>query len=82
MPSPVPTPEDLGISIPRKLRAPRFCAGFEHAMRGGHLTDPEYFRLSFRLGFRAAKLCLREIRRRRGILEFPLRGRVVLRSVW
>jgi len=78
----IPAPRDLGIKIPANLRAQRFSAGFEHAMRGGHLTDPEYFRLSFRMGFRAAKLCLREIRRRQGIREFPLRARVRLRALW
>ena len=82
MPVSVPTPADLGLRIPGNLRAPRFCAGFQHAMRGGHLTDPEYFRLSFRMGFRAAKLCLREIRRRQGIREFPLHARIRLRALW
>lgn len=82
MPVSVPTPADLGLRIPANLRAPRFNAGFEHAMRGGHLTDPEYFRLSFRMGFRAAKLCLREIRRRQGIREFPLHARIRLRALW
>ena len=57
-------------------------AGFEHALKGGHLTEAEYFRRSFRLGFRAAKLYLREVRRRRGILDFPMRARIRLRSVW
>jgi len=82
MPVLLPAPHDLGVKIPANLRAPRFRAGFEHAMRGGHLTDPEYLRLSFRMGFRAAKLCLREIRRRQGIHEFPLRARIRLRAIW
>lgn len=82
MPATLPTPRDLGVKIPANLRAPRFHAGFEHALRGGHLTDPEFFRLSFRMGFRAAKLCLREIRRRQGIREFPLRVRIRLRALW
>jgi hypothetical protein len=33
-------------------------------------------RLSFREGYRAAKLYLRALRRSRGILEFPARWRV------
>lgn len=77
-----PTPEDIGLKIPATLRRDRFCRGFAHALRGGQLDHIEYFRLSFRLGFRAAKLYLREVRRRRGILDFPMRRRVRLRSLW
>lgn len=77
-----PTPRVLGLKIPPELREGRFNAGFEHALKGGHLTEVEYFRRSFRLGYRAAKLYLRELRRRRGIVEFPRRVRVRLRAVW
>jgi len=77
-----PTPRDLGLRIPATLRAERFNRGFEHALKGGQLNELEYFRLSFRLGYRAAKLYLREVRRQRGILEFPLRARCRLKSVW
>jgi hypothetical protein len=72
----------LGIKLPAYLRQDRFDAGFLHALKGGHLTRAEYFRLSFRMGFRAAKLYLREVRRRQGILEFPFRGKMILRTVW
>jgi hypothetical protein len=77
-----PTPSDIGLKIPPDIRVTRFNAGFEHALKGGHLTEIEYFRRSFRLGFRAAKLYLRQVRRRRGILDFPLRARIRLRAVW
>jgi hypothetical protein len=77
-----PTPRDLGLKLPRDLVESRFNAGFEHALKGGHLTEIAYFRRSFRLGFRTAKLYLREVRRRRGILEFPFRARIRLRAVW
>lgn len=77
-----PTPQDIGLEIPATLRRDRFCRGFDHALRGGQLDQIEYFRLSFRMGFRAAKRYLREVRRRRGILEHPFRHRVRLRSVW
>lgn len=62
MPPVYPTPRDIGLKIPPSLRETRFNAGFEHALKGGHLTQVEYFRRSFRLGFRAAKLYLREVR--------------------
>jgi hypothetical protein len=77
-----PLPEDVGIRIPATLRAARFRAGFDHGLRGGKLDDIEYFRLSFRMGFRSAKLFLRHERRRRGIIDFPMRARVRLRAVW
>lgn len=71
-----PTPQEAGIRIPRHLMKDRFCAGFYHGLKGGHLDEVEYMRLSFREGFRAAKLYLREVRRSRGILEFPVRWRL------
>jgi hypothetical protein len=77
-----PTPDDLGLVIPRTLRRERFNRGFTHALRGGHLDQLEYFRLSFRMGFRAAKLFLRDERRRRGILQFPMRARFRQRAIW
>ena len=82
MPNTYPSPRDIGLKIPADLRENRFYAGFEHALKGGHLTEAEYFRRSFRLGFRAAKRYLREVRRHRGILDFPIRARIRLRAVW
>jgi hypothetical protein len=77
-----PDPRELGLKIPATLRTDRFCQGFAHALRGGQLNQVEYFRLSFRLGFRAAKLYLRAERRRRGILDFPMRARFRQRALW
>ena len=82
MPAAYPKPRDIGLSIPPELIETRFNAGFQHALKGGHLTEVEYFRRSFRLGFRSAKLYLRQLRRLRGIVEFPLQGRVRLRAIW
>jgi hypothetical protein len=77
-----PTPRDLGIALPPDFVESRFNGGFAHALKGGQLTRVEYFRRSFRLGFRTAKLYLREVRRAQGVLEFPFRARVRLRSLW
>lgn len=66
-----PTPETVGLKVPPHLRADRFSAGFDHGVKGGQLDNVDYFRLSFRLGFRAAKLYLRELRRQNGVVEFP-----------
>ena len=82
MPNTYPSPRDIGFKISPDLWENRFNAGFEHALKGGHLTEAEYFRRSFRLGFRAAKLYLREVRRCWGILDFPMRARIRLRAVW
>lgn len=77
-----PTPHDIGVKIPATLRPDRFRRGFDHALRGGQLDRVEYFRLSFRIGFRTAKLYLRDERRRRGILDFPFRARFRQKAVW
>lgn len=70
-----PTPAELGIGIPLGLREDRFNAGFRLALRGARLDRIEYLRLSFRMGFRAAKLYLKEMRRCQGVVEFPQRWR-------
>ncbi|MFL6621034.1 MAG: hypothetical protein ACJ8J7_12530 [Sulfurifustaceae bacterium] len=77
-----PTPGQIGLKIPPYLIADRFSAGFNHGLKGGQLDHVEYFRRSFRLGFRAAKLYLREVRRQQGILQFPARFRYRLTSRW
>lgn len=77
-----PTPRDLGIKLPADIREDRFNAGFEHALKGGKLDKVEYFRRSFGLGFRTAKLYLRELRRRQGILDLPVRRKLRLKTVW
>lgn len=76
-----PSPHDVGITIPAHLRADRFCLGFRHALSGGQITEVEHLKLSFREGFRCGKLYLRELRRQRGVLQFPLRARVRMRAV-
>ena len=76
-----PTPQELGIRIPAHLRIARFMHGFEHALKGGQLDKTEYFKLSFREGFRTGKLYLREVRRSRGILEFPMKAHVHMRII-
>lgn len=75
-----PTPADIGVRVPRHLRPERFRAGFAHALRGGQIDQVEYLRLSFREGYRAAKLFLREERRRRGMPAFPMRARIRMRA--
>ena len=76
-----PDPNDVGITIPRHLIKQRFRGGFLHALQGEQITRVEHLRLSFREGYRAGKLYLREIRRRRGIINFPFQGKITFRAV-
>jgi hypothetical protein len=75
-----PSPQEAGIRIPSHVKQDRFCAGFRHGLDGGQLDRVEYMKLSFREGFRASKLYLRELRRSQGILEFPARWKVRMRA--
>ncbi len=74
-----PTPTELGIEVPSDLMPERFQAGFRHALTGGQICQAPHLRRSFREGYRAAKLYLRWLRRRQGVLEFPMRGRFTTR---
>ncbi len=74
-----PNPQDVGIRIPPSLQQERYCAGFRHGLKGGQLNRVEFMKQSFRQGFRASKLYLRELRRSRGILDFPARWRLRMR---
>ena len=76
----IPTPADIGLRIPAHLKEDRFCSGFHHALIGGQINQVEQLRLSFREGFRAGKLHLKALRRRRGIVEFPVTGKIRMRA--
>jgi hypothetical protein len=75
-----PEPDEVGIRIPPHLKQKRFRDGFRHALKGGQLDKAIYMRLSFREGYRAAKIYLRQLRRSRGILDFPARWRMRIRT--
>jgi len=75
------TATELAVSVPPFLIKERFQAGFAHAMRGGQLDKVEYFKLSFRIGYRAAKLQMRDLRRKQGIIDFPLRAKIKIKSL-
>ena len=76
-----PDPKDVGINIPRHLIKQRFRGGFLHALKGHQITRTEHLRLSFREGYRAGKLYLREVRRQRGIINFPFQGKITFKIV-
>ena len=72
---------ELAVTVPPSLMKDRYQAGFAHAMRGGQLDKIEYFKLSFREGFRAAKLQMRVMRRKQGIIDFPLQGKMKMKAL-
>jgi hypothetical protein len=71
----------MDLTVPPSLRKDRYQAGFAHALRGGQLDRIEYLKLSFREGFRAAKLQMRHMRRKQGIIDFPLQGKLKVRAL-
>ncbi len=76
-----PAPQEIGVRVPAHLKEDRFRAGFAHGLQGGQLNKVAYMKLSFREGYRTAKLYLREVQRRQGILEFPMRGKIQIRAI-
>jgi hypothetical protein len=71
-----PTPDELGIVIPKSLYKDQFNDGFEHALKGLHLTERSHLCLSFRSGYRSGKLYCKYLRRKQGIVDFPMQGKV------
>lgn len=64
---------EVGIQIPNHVDRELFQQGFDYGMRSNTLT---IFKASYRAGFRAAKLKLRELRRQQGIVDFPMRSKM------
>ena len=58
-------PSDFALDIPTNADPKIFMQGFEHGLKSNTLSLAQ-MRLSFRLGFRAAKLYLRDLARSRG----------------
>ena len=66
-----PTPSEAGVDIPPVVHEKLFNEGFRYGLEGGSLDKPACMRFSFRMGVRAAKFYLRQVRRSQGIIEFP-----------
>lgn len=72
-----PKATEVLTGIPTHVKRDLFEDGFQHSIRGGQLTDPKvHFKMSFREGFRAGRLYLKELRRQQGVVEFPLQGKI------
>lgn len=74
-----PTLEEAGIAIPSGCDEQRFRQGFDHSIRGGQLNKIEYLKKSFRYGFRAGRLFLKDVRKANGIVEFPFMGKIKMK---
>ena len=71
-----PTPAEVGIKTAPHIIQSRFDKGFRHALMGGRITDVKQLRLSYREGFRAGHLYLKELRKAQGLHTFPLQGKI------
>ena len=74
-----PSPQEVGIKTPHHLIKARYDAGFKHALKGEQLFRTEHLKLSFREGYRAGKIYLKKLRKQKGILTFPVQGRISFR---
>ena len=72
----LPTPAEVGIVVPDHIDKSLFEAGFQHGLHSNELVE---FKASFRAGFRAAKLHLRDLRRAQGVVDFPARQKMTFR---
>jgi len=70
-------PEDYGISIPNDADEELFREGFAQGMSSSTL---HVFKKSYRYGFRAARLLQKRIRAKSGIANFPLQGKIKVKS--
>jgi len=69
----LPRPKIVDVVIPKGVDSEMYQAGFEHSVTGGQITKREHLKASFRLGFRNGRLYLKELRKKKGILEFPIK---------
>lgn len=67
---------DDGIKCPAGVKEDLYAEGYRHALAGGNLTHVTHLKYSFREGFRAGKLFLRERRASTGIIDFPMKGKI------
>lgn len=72
----LPEPAEVGVVVPTNVDKQLFEAGFRQGMSSNVLVE---FRASFRAGFRAAKLHLRELRRAQGVVDLPRAQKMLVR---
>lgn len=64
---------EVMVQVPARVDRALFEQGYSRGMQSNTLT---IFKASYRAGFRAAKLKLRELRRQQGIVDFPMRAKM------
>ena len=72
----LPKPQDVVVKAPAHVDEKMYNEGFQRAVSGGNLTERAHLKASFREGFRAGKLYLRELRKSQGIIDFPMKGKI------
>lgn len=72
-----PMADEIEIRLPSTVNKSLFKSGFDHGMRSNTLTN---FKASYRAGFRAAKLYIRELNATQGIHSMPRRSKFVATS--
>lgn len=72
----LPKPKDVGVVVPMIVDHDLFQQGWEHGLTSNRLLKREHLKASFREGFRAAKLYLKQLRADKGILELPVTGKI------
>lgn len=75
----LPKPDEVGVTIPKTIDQELFKAGWEHGLVSNKLLTREHLKASFREGFRAAKLYIRQLYADRGISVLPMTARVKVR---
>lgn len=72
----LPTPKEVGITTPNVINKERYEEGFQHGLISNKLLKPEHLRASFREGFRAAKLYLKQLYKDRNVTVMPTKARM------
>lgn len=72
----LPSAKEVGLTLPKTVNKEMFEEGFQHGLVSNKLLKPEHFKASFREGFRAAKIYLRELYKNKNITTMPLQGRI------
>lgn len=72
----LPTPSEVGVVVPMHVDMNLYNEGFQHGLVSNKLLKREHLKASFREGFRAAKLYIRQQYQNKNINVLPLKARL------
>lgn len=72
----LPTPKEIGVTIPKSHNKEMFEEGFQHGLVSNKLLEHKHLKASFREGFRAAKLYLREMYKSKNVTVMSMKARI------